>query len=493
MKKHKKTGRPENTNSGPSQQFVPASPKRAAGVVIVWIIVCAATAGFFRVRPSLGTDKKTQPPLVAGGGSSLVEAPAPPSAGSVLAPEQSTGCPAAEVAALKKEELELAERLMRDFPNSIDAGVLMGNVWERHGDAIEALKFWRKVLELDPRRPDVYKSMGWFAMQKGQYEQAIAYWRKALEVAPQMPDMHNSIALALMGLGKQKEAIEELEKDIQISPNSNFSYFMLGQIYLQQKEYEKAKKNYEKAIALLPSYTNAYYGLFTVCTRLNERDKAQEHMAVFRKLKAEDMKILKDRNDAFEDLVKMRKGAAETYMHAGKMYQDSGNLQRAEELLKKAATLDPKNSLCFMKLASLYQMSGRISDALEMHKKISQIEPENPTCYLNIGVFSAQLRRFTDAEEAFRKAIALAPESSIGYRELAQLYLKAERKFPQARELAEKAVALEAIAVNYFVLCWASDKNGDTANALKAIERAIHLEPGNLKYKQIYESIKNRN
>jgi len=451
MKKHKKTGRP-----GPLQPFVPISPKRAARVVIVWVIVCA---------PFAVCDSRQ--------------------GGSVLAPEQ-------EVAALKKEELELAEGLMRDFPNSIDAGVLMGNVWERHGDAIEALKFWRKVLELDPRRSDVYKSMGWFAMQKGQYEQAIAYWRKALEVAPQMPDIHNSIALALMGLGKQKEAIEELEKDIQISPNSNFSYFMLGQIYLQQKEYEKAKKNYEKAIALLPSYTNAYYGLFTVCTRLNEHDKAQEYIAVFRKLKEEDMKILKDRNDAFEDLVKMRKGAAETYMHAGKMYQDSGNLQRAEELLKKAATLDPKNSLYFMKLASLYQMSGRLSDALEMHKKISEIEPENPTCYLNIGVFSAQLRRFTDAEDAFRKAITLAPESSTGYRELAQLYLKAERKFPQALELAEKAVALEAVAVNYFVLCWASDKNGDTANALKAIERAIQLEPGNLKYKQIYESVRRR-
>lgn len=483
MKKHKKTGELKTRNSRPSQPSVQASLKRATMVLFGGVIVCVAIGGFFWVRRSSRTEKKPQKIETP---SNSTELPEPQTASSVLTPEQ-------EIAALKREEMELAERLMRDFPNSVDAFVIMGNVWEGHGDAIEAVRFLKKALEIDPKRPDVYKSIGWFAMQKGQYEQAIAYWRKALEINPQIPDMHNSIAMALMGLGKQRESIEELEKDIQITPNPVFSYFMLGQVYLQQKEYEKARKNYEKAIALRPDYTNAYYGLFTVCTRLKQRAKAQEYMAVFRKLKAEDMKILKDRNDVFEDLVNMRKGASETYMHAGKMYQDSGDLKRAEELLKRATRLSPKNIVCFMKLASLYQMTNQISNALQIHKKISQIEPENPTCYLNIGLFSTQLKRFADAEEAFRKAIALAPNSSTGYRELAQLYLKSERKFPQARELAKKAVALEAIAVNYFVLCWASDKNGDTANALKAIEQAIQLEPDNLRYKQIYKSIKNRN
>ena len=481
MKNHIKTEESKTKNSGLSQPSISASPRVAKRVLIIWVTIYIAITGFFRMRTSLCAEGMSQQTP-----SNSKELQAPPPAGSVQTPEQ-------RIAALKKEELELAERLMRDFPNSVDAFVIMGNVWEGHGDAIEAVRFLKKALEIDPKRPDVYKSMGWFAMQKGQYEQAIMNWRKALEINPQIPNMHNSIALALMGLGKQKEAIEELEKDIQITPNPVFSYFMLGQGYLQHKEYEKAKKNYEKATALRPDYTNAYYGLFTVCTRLKQRAKAQEYMAVFRKLKAEDMKILKDRNDVFEDLVNMRKGASETYMHAGKMYQDSGDLKRAEELLKRATTLTPKNMVCFMKLASLYQMTNQIPNALQMHKKISQIEPENPICYLNIGVFSARLKQFANAEEAFSKSIALAPKSSIGYRELAQLYLKTGKRLPEARELAEKAVTLEPIAINYFVLSWACDLNGDSANGLKAIERAIQLEPNNLKYKKIYEHIKKKN
>lgn len=483
MKEHKKTGEPEKTYSGPSQLSVPASPKQATKMLIVGVIVCADITGLFWVRPLSGSNEKLQKietPM------NSIELPAPPQVSSVLTPEQ-------RVAVLKKEELELAERLISDFPNNIDAIVLMGNVWERHGDAIEALKFWRRVLELDPKRSDVYKSIGWFAMQKGQFEEAIAYWRKALEVDPQIPNVHNNIALALMGLGKQKEAIEELEKDIQITPNPVFSYFMLGQGFLQEKEYEKAKKHYEKAIELAPSYTNAYYGLFTVCTRLKQRDKAQEYLAIFRKLKTEDMKILKDRNDAVDDLVNMQKGAAETYMHAGQMYRAKGNLQRAEELLTRSVTLDPNNIMSLERLASLYQMIDRIPNALRLYKKINEIEPENPLCYLNIGVLSARLKQFTGAEEAFSKAIALAPKSSTGYRELAQLYLRRGKRLPEARELAEKAVALEPIAINYFVLSWACDVNGDSINGLKAIEQAIQLEPNNLKYKKIYEHIKKKN
>lgn len=415
----------------------------------------------------------------------VVAATAPEPASRQLAAEQQT-------AALKKEEMELAQTLMRQFPQSEDPIVLMGNVRLRHGNAAEALKFWQEALQMNPRRPDVYKAMGWFAMGKENYEEAIIHWQKALQVDPQIPGVHNSIARALMGLGKHAEAIEELRKDIEISPHSSSSHFLLGQGYLQEKEYEKAKANYEKAISLEPGLTNAYYGLFTACARLNQHEKAQEYLAIFKKLKAEDMKILKDRNDAYNDLIDMRKGAAETYMYAAKMYQGRGDTQKCEQLLKRAAALDPNNTVYLMELASLYGTSNRLSDALAMHKKISKLEPNNPVCYLNIGIFSARLKQFADAEPAFAKAIVLAPESSAGYRSLAQLYLETGTKLPQARELAEKAVALEPIAANYFVLSWACDRNADTDSALSAIKKALELEPDNPRYQQMYELIRKR-
>jgi tetratricopeptide (TPR) repeat protein len=205
------------------------------------------------------------------------------------------------------------------------------------------------------------------------------------------------------------------------------------------------------------------------------------------------MNFFKDRNEAVDDLIDMRKGAADTYLLAGQMYQAGGNLQKAEETLKKASTLDPNNILCLERLASLYLMSNRINEAIPLYIKISEINPKDPLSHLNIGILSMRSKQLDIAEKAFRNVIKVAPGLSAGYCELAQLYLKTGRGFPEARELAEKAVALEPSALNYFVLCWACDMNGDSENALKAIIKAIQLEPNNLKYRNVYEHIKSKN
>jgi tetratricopeptide (TPR) repeat protein len=416
-----------------------------------------------------------------------------PNSNELAEPNSPAPNPQQEIAALKKQELEIAGTLMKDFPDSVNAIMQMANLWERHGDADKAMEYFKKVLEKDPKRADVHKGMGWFYMNKQQYAQAIEHWQKALEIDPNIPDVHNSIALALMGQNKESQAIKELEKDVKISPRSSFSYFLLGQLYLQQQEYEKAGDNYKKAIEIQPDYTNAYYGLFTLSSRLKQPDKAKEYMDVFKKLKAEEMKILKDRNEATDDLIEMRNGAVGTYLLAGQMYQAEGNMQKAEEILKRATVLDPNNILCHERLASLYLKLNRLSDAIGSYKKIAEINPKDPLGYLNIGILSERLKQMDNAEKAFRKVIDVAPGLSAGYCELAQLYLRAGRGFPDARELAEKAVVLEPSALNYFVLCWACDMNGDTDNALKAIVRAIQLEPTNLKYRNVYEHIKSRN
>ncbi len=473
-------GRDTGNTEGP-QQPTSHAPKKTLSVLLAGFIVCAFNCYLFQVAAFSQSDKNSQTTVTTSNSNELNE-----STGPALKPEQ-------EITVLKKEELELAERLMKDFPDSINAIIHMGNLWERHGDATKALEYFDKALEQDPERPDVYKSIGWFFMNKEQYEQAIGYWQKALQIDPNTPGVHHDIALALMGQNKQSQAIGELEKDIQISPRSSLSYFLLGQLYLRQKEHEKARNYYEKAIEIEPNHTNAYYGLFTLSIRLKQQDKAKEYMAVFKKLKAEDMKILKDRNKAVDDLIQMQKGAAETYMLAGQMYQAEGDFQKAEELLKGATTLDPNNILCLEKLASLYLTSNRITDAISLYEKISEIDPKDPICHLNIGILSIRLKQLEKAEKAFHNVIEVAPGFSGGYRELAQLYLRAGRGYPEARALAEKAVALEPTALNYFVLCWACDMNGDSQNAIKAIKRAIQLEPANLKYRNVYEHIKSKN
>jgi tetratricopeptide (TPR) repeat protein len=478
MAKKIKRRKRKTKDSSRSQPPARATEKRPKWVFVLAAVVCVGIAGFFCFKFLPGPDEKSQKnetlfDSTTGSGSSL------------LTEEE-------KIAALKTEEIQLTQQLLRDFPGSDATLAFVGSVYGQHGNNTEAIKLMNKALELNPNRPDVYDALGWLAFSRGAHEEAITHWRRALEIGAKLPGLRSSIAFSLMALGRHMEAIEQLKDNVQIFPKSVYSHFLLGQAYLQQKDYKNANKHYEAAVKLDQNYVNAYYGLFTAYSRLKQQDKAREYMAIFKKLKAEEMKALKTYDKLYDDLVATRQTVAENQILAAKIYQAGGRSDKTEELLQKAITLDPENPTYLTELARLYSATNRLVEALKIYKRTSEIEPQNPAWFLNIGAISATLKRFNDAEEAFREVIKLAPQDSSGYRELAWVYLTTKKSYDEARKLAEEAVKLENTAANYYLLTYAYDMNGDRTNALKAAEKAIQLDPGNLEYKQNYQRIKNR-
>jgi tetratricopeptide (TPR) repeat protein len=474
-------GQKRKTSARP---HAPASTASRRTPLVVGLILCSIIVGFYYVRVLTTAKEKsqeaespvnsTEPPL---------HEPVPPT----LTVEQ-------EFAKLKEEEMDVANEVMRDFPDSGDSYVLMGDLYARHRNSAEAMKFWEKSVKINPRRYDVYRDMGTIAQQREEFDKAVVFGRKALEIKPDAPGVRSNIARALMDSGKYAEAITELEEEIKLSARSIQAHFQLAEAYLQQKQYDKAKEYYEKTIELEPSHSHAYHGLITIYVRLKQRDKAREYQAIFKKLKTNDLDTYMGRQwDTLTDLASLRESVVRTYLDAERLYRTKGDTEKVEELLIRACELEPTNILCLERLGSLYFVTNRAADALKHFEKIRQIDPNNLFCYLNIGQVSMRLRLFDKAETAFRKAITLAPKASIGYRELARLYLRANTNLPQAQKLAQKALALEKTADNYFIWGWACDVNGDRTGALEAMEQAVELEPENQKYRQVHERIKSKN
>jgi len=336
---------------------------------------------------------------------------------------------------LREEETKLAEQLIKDFPNSEVPLVLMGGLQAKRGNSSEGMIFWEKALRLNPNLPNVYCKMAEIASGREEFEKAIELWKKALQINPKMRGVRNDIARAFIWLGKYNQAVAEAEEEIKISPRSAISYYLLGQGYLQLKEYDKAKFCYEKVIELEPNHPNAHYGLAGIYMRLKQPDKAREHMDVYKEWKDGRVKSVWNVDKAGYDVVGSQKSLGTLLMDADRLYRTMGKGEKAEELLKHT-------------------------------------------------------------EKIFKKAISLAPAQPHvqGYmhRELALLYLRMKRKLPEAEKFAAKAVEFEATAANYYVLCRASEMNGDLANARTAIEKAVELEPENMMYRQTYELIKSR-
>ena len=478
MAKHRIKWKRKKENSKRSQPPASAAPNISNWALALTAVVCIGIAGLFLLT-SLSEPEEE-----------LLENKTP--SGSMAEPNHSVLTKEEEIAALKAEEMQMTRQLLKDFPRNDVTLAFVGSVYRQRGNSTKAVKLLNKALELNPNRPDVYNALGGIAFSQGLYEQAITCLNKALKIDAKQPGFRSSIAFSLMALGRYAEAIEQLNENVQIFPESVYSHFLLGQAYLQQGDYDKARKHYLTAIKIDQSYVNAYYGLFTACSRLKQQDEAREYMAAFKKLKAEEMKASKTRDRLYNDLVSTRQMVAENQIFAARIYQAGSRSDKAEELLQKAVKLDPNNTECLTELAGLYSTTNRPAEALKMYKRISEIQPRNPVCFFNIGVISAMLNRFDEAEEALREVIELAPEESGGYRELARLYLSTKKSYGQTRKLAEKAVKLSKTAANYHVLSCACELDGDKTNALKAIEKAMQLDPDNVEYRQTYQRIRNR-
>jgi len=480
MRQRKNTKGRKRKKSGRLHTTPPPAPRRAPWALISGLIVCLVIAGVFlswflpaaSARPEEAEPSSDSPEAQAAPAESTLEE---------------------EVAALKKEEMDLARHVLGEFPESEGSCMLMGDLYARHGDSTEAVKFWEKSVEINPKNFYAWRNMGRIALEKEQFDQAVKLLRTALEIRPDAAELRSDIGKALMDSGKYGEAITELEREIDVFPSSFTAHFQLAEAYRRQKEYDKAIEHYEQTIRLEPEHRHAHYGLAMVHARMGQRDKAQAHLAVFRKLRDKVDSVYSMRQRSYrEDLASVRASVIKTYLDAERLYRDSGRTAKAEELLNRAYGLDPNNTRCLERLASLYYTSRRAAKALECFEKIARIDPNNPISYLNIGHVATRLKLFEKAERAFRKTIALAPNNPVGYRELARFYLRTNTNVVQAHGLAQKAIGLEKSAETYFLLGWAADVNGDRAGALQAMEQAIKLQPSNREYRRIYERIKQR-
>ena len=413
-------------------------------------------------------------PKQQGAGPQPPNSPTPP-AGQTTPPPRPTTASAATDLALKEETFAVVRQLMADFPDSSDPIGMMGTLYNHYGNTAEAVNWWLKCLQQDPKRADVYHGLGMVAMAKGEYEKAEELWRKAQGINPNLPGVWGRYAEALMEMGKLDVALAALHNEIRISPRAPGNYVLLGKVHLQRKEYEEAIAAYTKAAEIQPRQSGVYYGLATASTRLGRTGQAAKYMERFTRLRAEENKAVTKRRRAAVTGTHRAKILAQTLTNAGRLYADGRRARKAEECWQRAASLVPGHTPCRQQLVLLYMNTQREEQAVAVCEQLRKIDPHDPTTCVNMSMLLARLKRFDAAEGTVREAIRLAPKRPSPYRALVQVLLMGNRKLPEAKALARKLVALSPTAGDYGLLGEACQRAGDRAGAVAARRRAAEL------------------
>ena len=220
---------------------------------------------------------------------------------------------AAEVAYLLAIELDPASpSLHRSLADVIDA----------NGRSKEAIEILQLLASQTPGDVGLHARLGHLLTQEGDFARAEAAYRRALEIEPDSGELRRRLADVLDANGRSKEAIEILQLLAAQAPRDGELQARLGHVLIRSGDLDRAEAVLRVATALDAAPIGAQCDLA-------------------------DVVAAKGRPEAAIDMLKAlaAQGIRDAQLHArlGLLLQRCGDLNRAEDALRRAIELDPGN------------------------------------------------------------------------------------------------------------------------------------------------------
>jgi protein O-GlcNAc transferase len=190
-------------------------------------------------------------------------------------------------------------------------------------------------------------------------------------------------AVLTMNYGLVDEAIKYLNRALSLNPNHHLSYYLLGLAYLKKQDLAEAEIAIQKCLELKPDFSDAHVTL-------------------------------------------------------GKIYEDTGKPDKAEDEYKKAYAIGQNYNANFH-LAMLYYGQGKMELALEYVQKAIQKDSRSIQAYNLQGVVLNKLVRYPEAIQSFLSALKIDPNYAVAGVNLAIVYIN-NNNLDKARELLERTL-----------------------------------------------------
>jgi len=128
-------------------------------------------------------------------------------------------------------------------------------------DADNAIKYFRKFLEVDSANSRIWGSLAHVYSLTGDRSNELRYNEKAIQVGTTNPDIYLNTGIAYAAARRYDEAIIALQKALEINPELAGAYHTMGVVYLQGKDdTHEALKNFLSAIEFNSNFADAYLG-----------------------------------------------------------------------------------------------------------------------------------------------------------------------------------------------------------------------------------------
>ncbi|HUW29130.1 MAG TPA: XrtA/PEP-CTERM system TPR-repeat protein PrsT [Sulfuriferula sp.] len=421
---------------------------------------------------------------------------------------------------------KLFNEALKAAPNSASAHLGLARLAAAKGGLDSALSEIENALKLAPTDRDAWLMKADLLRLKNQPEAALAAYREALKSDPTNAAAHLSIASIYLANNKPTEAQQEIEAARKLNPNNLSVRYMQALVDFRGGKLGAARDNLQELLKSAPEYPPALLLSGAVNYAQSSYEQAASQLgkvldkapanAYARKLLAATQAKLGQNTQALATLQPLKPEESndpQLLALAGDLYLHTKNYTKANQLLEKAATIDPKSAsirtgLGVSRLASgdteraladlesaatldtgagphksdtvliLTLMRDKQYDrALQAIAALDKKQPNNPITYNLRGGAYLGKKDLADARKSFEQALAIKPDFFPAAANLAQLDLQASDP-AAARKRFEKLLQHDANNTqSMLALAQLSARAGQEKDYLSWLERAAKSTP----------------
>lgn len=292
----------------------------------------------------------------------------------------------------------------------------------RYADLPSELAKLCKEIDRHPKRSELYYQRADYYYYHQEVEKGIADMQTAIRLQPDSSKYYVKLSDLYFAQRETDLAEEMLQTAIKKQPDNNEARLKLAELYYHLRMLDECGKTIDEAVALQPFNPKAY--LIQAFMMKDQRDTAN-YLRLLQLVIDQDPKEIK------------------AFLELGYFYQQLNN-PLAINYYQNALNVDPNNVEIRYNLGKMYQDMGKTEEAEQEYKTVIEIDPKNIPALNNLGYLylDENIARYDEAAKLFSQAIEANPNFvySVCNRGVAYEYLG---EYNKARKDYQTALKLE--------------------------------------------------
>jgi len=269
--------------------------------------------------------------------------------------------------------LQTYQEWIQKFPDDVEANYNAANLYFGLHQYDEAIRYYKKTLEIDPKNKLVINMLGYSYAQKGEFKEAISWLEKYIKIAPDEPNPYDSLGEIYLYLGEYKKAEKLFKKAVKVNEDFYQSWNHLANVYLDRGQYEQARELFQKTLKQVPEGPLEfifYNSIALTYWRTGQLDKSIE---LFQQSLENNLFQCYVLERVFE-LYALKQDSSKAYAVLGKYYQRM--MQSPDSTILRNQNFDDFTNLSF-------HFNINVDESLTMLEKLYR-ESESPLTKLRI-------------------------------------------------------------------------------------------------------------